>query len=268
MNILYIGDIMGEAGMATVEKILPELKKEYDIDLVLAQAENVSAGKGLSVADYEHLRSIGVQAFTGGNWTMHLDETVSLLNDPEAPVTRPANYPEGTPGQQFKYVDTLSGKVLVVSLLGHIVGKDSEVPVDNPLKVIDEILASQVDVDKVATIVNFHGDFSSEKKVIGHYLDGRVTAVVGDHWHVPTADAMVLPKGTAHITDVGMCGSLNSSLGVKLDSIIPRWRDGTRTVNELETEGVMQFNAVLIETDPETNRAKSITQIQKSVELA
>lgn len=265
MIILYICDIMGSAGIEAVEKVLPELKKEHAFYLVIAQAENVSSGKGMSVADYEQLKFAGVQAFTGGNWTMHLDETATLLNDPEAPVTRPANYPDGTPGKQFKYVDTPAGKVLIVSLLGQIVGKDSEVPVDNPLKVIDEILASQIDVERAATIVNFHGDFSSEKRVIGYYLDGRVTAVIGDHWHVPTADAMVLAKGTAHITDVGMCGSLHSSLGVKLDSIIPRWRDGTRTINELETEGPKQFNAVLIETDHATNHAKSITQIQKEI---
>lgn len=266
MNILYIGDVMGVAGTETIEKVLPDLRTEHTVDLVIAQAENVSAGKGLSVADYERLKAAGVQAFTGGNWTMHLDETRALLEDENTPVTRPANYPEGTPGKKFKYVNTPAGKVLIISLLGQIVGKDSEVPVDNPLKVIDEILASQVDIERAATIVNFHGDFSSEKKVIGYYLDGRVTAVIGDHWHVPTADAMLLPKGTAHITDVGMCGSLHSSLGVKLDSIIPRWRDGTRSVNELETEGPMQFNAVLVEADPETNRAKSITQIQKTTE--
>lgn len=265
MNILYIGDIMGQPGIETVEKVLPELKMEQNIDLVIAQAENVSEGKGLSVADYERLKSAGVQAFTGGNWTMHRGETTGLLNDSEAPVTRPANYPDGTPGKQFKYVYTPAGKVLIVSLLGQIVGKDSEVPVDNPLKVIDEILASQVDVERAATVINFHGDYSSEKRVVGYYLDGRVTAVIGDHWHVPTADAMVLPKGTAHITDVGMCGSMHSSLGVKLDSIIPRWRDGTRTVNELETEGPMQFNAVIIITGESHVKAVSVVQIQKII---
>lgn len=263
MNILYIGDLMGEMGIQTVEKILPELKKEHDLDLVIAQAENVSEGKGLSRADYERLKKAGVHAFTGGNWTMHRDETIELLNDAEAPVTRPANYPNGTEGQQFKYVNTPKGKVLVISLLGHIVGKDADAPMDNPLKVADEILASQVDVERVATVVNFHGDYSSEKRVIGYYLDGRVTAVVGDHWHVPTADAMILPKGTAHITDVGMSGSLHSSLGVKLDSIIPRWRDNIRTSNELESEGPMQFNAVLITNDENTGRAESIKQIQQ-----
>jgi 2',3'-cyclic-nucleotide 2'-phosphodiesterase len=262
MNILYIGDVMGKMGIEVVEQVLPGLVKERQVDLVIAQAENVSEGKGLAVADFERLKKAGVQAFTGGNWTLFRPETFQLLEDELIPVTRPANYPAGTPGKRFKYVDTPRGKVLIVSLLGKIVGKDADVPADNPLKVIDEILESEKDVSKIATIVNFHGDFSSEKVVIGHYLDGRVTAVIGDHWHVPTADAQVLPKGTAHITDVGMCGSLDSSLGIRFESILPRWRDGIKTTNELETSGRRQFNAVLI-TSNDKSLATSIEQIRK-----
>jgi len=111
--------------------------------------------------------------------------------------------------------------------------------------------------------VNFHGDFSSEKLILGHYLDGRVSMVVGDHWHVPTADAQVLPKGTAHITDVGMCGSLDSSLGVTFGSVLPRWRDGLQTRNELETGGRTQFNALLVSIDEVTGKALSVEHIRK-----
>src|SRR5690606_31705843 len=145
----------------------------------------------------------------------------------------------------------------------HIVGKDADVPVENPLKIVDAILERESAVARAATIVNFHGDYSSEKRIIGYYLDGRVTAVVGDHWHVPTADADVLPKGTAHITDVGMCGSLDSSLGVKIDSLIPRWRDGKVTRNELERDGRMQFNALLIDADTRLGLARSAQPIRK-----
>ena len=193
---------------------------------------------------------------------MHLAETHALLDDEHAPVTRPANYPEDTVGKQYKIVSSPEGKVLIVSLLGSIVGKDAERPMDNPLKVVDEILASLLHESFAAIIVNFHGDYSSEKVVIGQYLDGRVTAVVGDHWHVPTADARVMSGGTAHITDVGMCGSLESSLGVTYDSVIPRWRDGIQTRNVLETKGLCQLNAVCIETNAETGRARAIEQIR------
>lgn len=262
MNILYVGDVMGRPGMDVLRQVLPGLRKEHQLDLVLAQAENVTDGKGLSKADFGELRNLGVDFCTGGNWSLYNVEIIDFLNDPQQPVIRPANYPEGTAGRGWKYIDTKYGKVLVVSLLGSIVGKDATRPMDNPLKIIDAILEENKDVEKVATIVNFHGDYSSEKRVIGFYLDGRVTAVIGDHWHVPTADAMVLPKGTAHMSDVGMCGTLHSSLGVETDIIISRWRDGKIRKNELETTGPLQFNAALIECDEATGLAKSIKQIQ------
>ena len=262
MNILYIGDIMGEAGMRTVQKVLPSLKKEHQVDVVIAQAENVTNGKGLSKADFKRLRNMGIDFCTGGNWTMKLDELHDYLNDPQQPVVRPANYPAETPGRGWKYVDTNKGKVLVISLLGKIVGRDADKLVDNPLKIIDAILEENKDVERAATVVNFHGDFSSEKRVIGYYLDGRVSAVIGDHWHVPTADAMVLPNGTAHMTDVGMCGALHSSLGVKIETIVERWRDGRVNKNQLEESGPMQFNAVLIKTN-DSGLANSVEHVQK-----
>lgn len=265
MKILYIGDIMGEAGMRAVSQVLPGLKREQQIELVIAQAENVTDGKGLSKADFKQLKDMGIDFCTGGNWTLHLDEINDYLNDPQQPVIRPANYPEGTPGRGWKLVSTPKGDVLVVSLLGSIVGKDASKPVDNPLQVIDAILEETKDVPKLATVVNFHGDYSSEKVVVGYYLDGRVSAVLGDHWHVPTADAMVLPQGTAHMSDVGMCGSLHSSLGVKTSIIIERWRDGKVRRNELEHEGPLQFNAALITVDPETGLALSIEPVREVI---
>jgi metallophosphoesterase (TIGR00282 family) len=258
MNILYVGDVMGEMGLQTIEKVLPNLRKEKKIDLVIAQAENVTDGKGISPEDFKRLRKTGVDFCTGGNWSLHNNEIEPMMSDPAQPIIRPANYPEGTPGLGWKYINN----VLVISLLGQIVGKDSEKPIDNPLQIIDKILESQEAAAKKATIVNFHGDYSSEKVVIGHYLDGRVTLVAGDHWHVPTADARVLPAGTAHITDVGMCGVLDASLGVSYESITLRWRDNKQTRNVLEEKGRKQFNAVLVRSNPK-GLADSIEQIQK-----
>ncbi|HUC89193.1 MAG TPA: TIGR00282 family metallophosphoesterase [Patescibacteria group bacterium] len=262
MQILYIGDVMGESGIKVVEKVLPGLKREHHYDLVIAQAENLSDGKGVRLEDFNRLKKAGVNFCTGGNHILSRHEIYPQLNDPNVPIIRPANYPEGTAGLGYKYADTTKGKVLVVSLLGKIVGKDADKPVDNPLKVIDTILEQEKDTPHVATVVNFHGDFSSEKRIIGYYLDGRVSAVIGDHWHIPTADADVLPKGTAHQTDVGMCGSLDSSLGVRFDTLIPRWRDGRVTRNELETTGRMQFNALQIQLN-ENGLAKQAQSIQR-----
>lgn len=253
---------MGPMGIATVESTLPKLRSDESIDVVIAQAENVSNGKGLSRSDYERLLQAGVHGFTGGNWTPYHKDTLNMLSDPAVPVVGPANMPQcAHPG--FKYVNSPAGKVLIVSLLGKIVGRDAENPVENPIKTIEAILESQKDVEKVATVVNIHGDYSSEKVVMGHYLDGKVSVVVGDHWHVPTADAQVLPNGTAHQTDVGMCGSLDSSLGVTFDSVIPRWRDGQQTKNVLETGGRKQFNALLVTLDDKTGLATEAHSVRK-----
>jgi metallophosphoesterase (TIGR00282 family) len=257
MNILYVGDVMAEPGLEVVEKVLPRLRQDKKIDLVVAQAENVSEGKGTTLEDFKRLQKAGVDFCTGGNWTLYREEIFPALNDPNQPIIRPANYPEGMTGLGYKYING----VLVISLLGQVVGKDADKAVDNPLQTIDRILEEQKDTNKKAVVVNLHGDFSSEKVIIGHYLDGRATLVVGDHWHVPTADARVLPGGTAHITDVGMCGALNASLGISFDSVIPRWRDEKQTRNILETEGPKQFNAVLVVTSQE-GLADSIEQIQ------
>ena len=262
MNILYVGDVMAEMGITVVEQILPKLREEKQVDLIVAQAENVSDGKGMTPADMQRLQKAGVDFFTGGNHTPTKEELVPLLEDNEQPVIGPANM-SMCPGRGWKYANTPKGKVLVVSLLGGTVGR--EVAIENPLKAIDKILADNQGVDRVATIVNFHGDYSSEKVIIGHYLDGRASLVVGDHWHVPTADVQVLPKGTAHMTDVGMCGSLDSSLGVTFDSVVPRWRDEMQTRNIIEASGRMQFNALLAEIDEGTGQAKSVEYIRKII---
>jgi hypothetical protein len=260
MNILYIGDVMGEPGIAVVERTLPELKEELAIDFVIAQAENVSAGKGMLPGDMERLQECGVDFFTGGNHTPFRRELHPLLVDENRPVIGPANLPS-CPGTGWKFWDTSKGRVLIVSLLGSTVGR--ELAIDNPLRAIDTILHQLRDEDRIATVVNFHGDYSSEKVIIGHYLDGRVSLVVGDHWHVPTADADILPKGTAHQTDVGMCGTLDASLGVSYDSVVPRWRDGIQTKNLLETVGRTQFNALSVTIDERTGKAQQIQSIRK-----
>ncbi len=262
MNVLYIGDVMAAPGILAIEKVLPELKAEKGIDVVIAQAENVTNGKGMSIADYERLKALGVDVFTGGNHTVALEELYPLLENPDEPVMGPANMHDCS-GPGYKYVAVNNRKLLVVSLLGGIVGRQADVPVDNPLQKIDAILAAEDPSRRDALVVNFHGDFSSEKVIIGYYLDGRASVVVGDHWHVATADAEVLPKGTAHMTDVGMCGSLDSSLGVTFDSVVPRWRDGFQTKNALETTGRMQFNALLVSVDDATGKAISAEHIRK-----
>ncbi|MCE7936210.1 YmdB family metallophosphoesterase [Candidatus Saccharibacteria bacterium CPR2] len=263
MNILYIGDIMGKPGREVVARVLPEIKNELIPDVIIAQSENITHGKGIEPKHMHELQNLGVDFFTGGNHSLHRPSIHKYLDDNNQPIIRPANFPKSSPGRGHKIINTAHGEVLVISLLGSTV--PGGLSVDHPLDCVDKILEEHEGRHLSATIVNFHGDYSSEKRMIGYYLDGRVTAVIGDHWHVPTADEMILPKRTAHITDVGMCGTIHSSLGVKLDITIKRWQNQIQSKNELEEDGSLQFNAVLVETDNTTHLAKSISTIRRFI---
>lgn len=248
-----------------IKELLLGIKAEKQYDIVVAQVENLSDGKGMKVAHMHDMQAAGVDFFTGGNHTWADPEIYPLLEDAKEPVIGPANYPEETPGKGYKVADTPFGKVLIISLLGNTVPSTPQVA--NPLSTVDAILEDHKHLKRAATIVNFHGDYSSEKLVIGHYLDGRATLVVGDHWHIPTADAQILPSGTAHITDVGMCGSLDSSLGVKTDVIVNRWLTQLPSRNELEMGGRRQLCGVIVDVD-NNGKATSIEQIRMVLDPA
>ncbi len=260
MNLLYIGDITGKLGRETAKAVLPDVMKKHKIDFVIAQGENVSHGKGLQPNHATELKAAGVNFFSGGNHSLTRPEYLQSSND----SIRPANLPAGTPGRGWALADTPYGKLLIVSLQGQVVGADADKKIPNPLDAIDAILKEHEPIQRIGTVVNFHGDYSSEKVVIGQYLDGKVTAVIGDHWHVPTADAQVQPGGTAHISDVGMTGALDSSLGVKTEIIVRRWRNPEeRTPNEMEESGRRQFCAVVIKINTQNGLAKQITPIRE-----
>lgn len=250
---------MGRPGRDVVKKLLPGLRRKFNVDLVIAQAENVSHGKGMTFGHMLELKEQGVDVFTGGNHSPERPASITMFEDPNQPVLAPINQPGVKPEWGVKNVQTKLGAVQVISLLGTTFPNLKE-PIGNPLKAIDEVLQNTKDQKFAARIVNFHGDFSSEKKVVGYYLDGRVSAVIGDHWHIPTADAMVLPKGTAHITDVGMCGTLLTSLGVSTEIIVKRWRDGAKNKNDIAEHGPFQLNAVLVEVG-KSGLAKRIEQV-------
>jgi metallophosphoesterase (TIGR00282 family) len=265
LTILYLGDIMGSPGRDVVRYRLAELREKHRVDIVIAQAENVSHGKSMTPTHMRELQQAGVDFFTGGNHSIERAALLPLLADPFAPVTAPMNQPGVEPDWGIKILPTPRGDVLVMSVLGATF-PELAAPIGNPLKALDAALNAVIGQEFVARIVNFHGDYSSEKRVAGFYLDGRVSAVVGDHWHVPTADAMVLPGGTAHITDVGMCGTLLTSLGVSKEVIISRWRDGAKIKNDIALGGPYQLNGVVITIDPTTALATKITPINEVLE--
>lgn len=264
MNILYIGDVMGKAGRDIVDQLLPALKKQLKADFVIAQAENSDDyGKGPRPKDIQQMHEAGVNFFSGGNHSFSNPDTNLLYQNSNSKLIRPANAYD-KPGVGHMIVEFQNQKILIVSILGQTVGSQ-KFEITNPLKTIDDILEKEQGNYDIS-VVNFHGDFSSEKRVFGYYLDGRASIVVGDHWHVPTADAMIFPGGTAHITDVGMCGALHSSLGVKTSVIIDRWKSGKPGKNEMEVNGPYQFNALLVDVDESTGFAKSVEHINRIIE--
>ena len=263
MKILYIGDIVAKIGRRAVAQVLPKLKEEKQIDFVIAQAENMSTGNGISKKALKEMQEAGVDFFSGGNHSFRNPEGVELMQDPKNNIIRPANYPDDTPGRGWQIAETPFGKILVINLMGQTFNGPE---LKNPLVMVDEILKENEHEKLVASIVDFHGDLSSEKVAIGFYLDGRVSAVVGSHTHVPTADARILPNGTAHISDVGMTGPINSVLGVKKEIIIDRWLEKPKVKFEWPKTGTVRFSAVLIDTKDQTS-AKKIEQVLINTEV-
>ncbi len=262
MKILFIGDIVAKPGRAVVKEILPDLIKEEKIGLVIANIENLAHGKGATEKTVEEMRRVGVDIMTSGNHIWFRGEFADVLSkDPR--ILRPANYPADSPGYGFTYAKTTNKKVLIVNLLGR---QWMNEPIDEPYRTIDAILLDQVEKEKPdAIIVDYHAEATSEKAALGWFLDGRVTAVVGTHTHIPSADAQILPKGTAFVTDVGMSGAAHSILGVEPSIIIRKQKDPGPKRFEWVESGPKVFRSVLIETKRDGS-AKSIEREDKSLD--
>lgn len=261
MNILYIGDVMGRAGRGAVTKILPKICLQNNVDIVIAQSENVSHGKGMSTLHFAQLEECGVNGFTGGNHSFERQDTINMVLDKLSPVVAPANVLGKTYGN-YKIIHKNNQSIAIGSLLGYTVPNGYNDKTQNPLLFIDDLLAKIKKDFTGPIIINFHGDMSSEKVMMGHYLDGKVTAVIGDHWHVPTADERILADGTAYITDVGMCGALDSSLGVDWDIAINRWK-GLTVKHRMHNNPPYQFNAVLIKLKDAGYKVTSVNRIRE-----
>lgn len=266
MNILFIGDIVGRTGREAVKKILPDLKEKYQLDFVIANGENLAGGIGMTFETYREMNEAGIDYFTSGNHIWKKADFIPNLDQNDFKVIRPANYPECVPGKGFVEVTVKGKKLLIINLIG-LVFMDEYL--DNPFLKVDEILKSYpstaLGAGNLSIIVDFHAEATSEKVCLGHYLDGRVNAVVGTHTHIPTADSRVLPKGTAYITDIGMVGSLDSAIGDKLEPVINHFKTGLPFRLEVAPAPAI-FNAVVIKIDDKNNSVKNIELIQEIVE--
>ena len=255
MNILLIGDIVGKVGRRALASLLPEIRRSHDIDLVIANGENAASGKGLTPSTADEMFEAGVEIITSGNHIWRYNEIYPYL-DSEAPVLRPLNYPEGAPGRGF----LCHNGVAVINLMGRTFMPGA---LDCPFRGADDALANIEDCGIV--IVDMHAEATSEKAAMAWYLDGRVSAVIGSHTHIPTADARVLPKGTAFVTDVGMVGSRDSILGVVKQPVIDAFLNQLPTRFTTDEHGPVVFNSVLIQVDEASGRATGIQRIDHEV---
>ena len=255
MKLLFIADVVGKTGLDAVCRMLPGLIGKYSPDLTVINGENVARGNGILPDEAERLRYAGADAVTLGNHAFRQTKVYDFLDD--CPwLIRPANYPSAAHGKGIASVDTPKGKACVISLAGQI-GLE---PVDNPFYCADRILKS-LDPVPDFIFVDFHAEATSEKRALGYYLDGRVDAVFGTHTHVQTADACILPKGAAYISDVGMTGAIDSVLGVKIELAVQQFVTQI-PVRFQHAEGAAQLCAVVVELDDKTGKAKNITRLQ------
>jgi len=255
MLILVVGDIIGRPGRQAVHQLLPGLKQQYGLDLVIANAENAAGGLGLTLAVAKELFDAGVNVLTSGNHIWAQKEIIPYL-DGEMPILRPLNYPPGVPGKGY----IVSNQVMVVNLMGRtFIGN-----FDCPFRAMDQLLAELKHKPPVI-IVDFHAEATSEKVAMGRYLDGRVSAVLGTHTHVGTIDARLLPQGTAYITDIGMAGPKDSVIGDDAEAVIQRFLTGIPYRLSVG-KGKTIFNAVVIKVADDSGRAISIDRIDREVE--
>ncbi len=255
MKILAVGDVIGKPGRQACAALLPDLREQYQLDLVIINVENAAGGRGVTPSIAEQLLDTGADVLTSGNHVWAFKEIIPYL-DSEMPLLRPLNYPPGVPGRGYFAND----RYMVVNLIGRTFMNT----VDCPFRAMDRLL-DDLENRPPVIIIDFHAEATSEKVAMGRYLDGRVSAVLGTHTHVGTIDTRVLPKGTAYVTDIGMVGPMDSIIGDDADLVLQRFL--TMLPNRLSVgKGRTMFNAVLVETDDTTGKATSIERITREVD--
>jgi hypothetical protein len=260
LNVLFIGDIVGRLGRAIVKKLLPELKKEFRVDLTIANGENSAAGFGITEKVYKELIETGIDIITMGNHMFDKKECLTSI-DVCPKIVRPANYPPGTPGKDHVIAHVKNSNVAVINLLGRVF----VTAVDCPFRAA-ETLIEKVKAKTNIIIVDMHAETTSEKNAMGYFLDGKVTAVIGTHTHVMTADEKILEGGTAYISDAGMTAAYDSVIGMNKEQIIARFLTQVPQKFEPVTEGKGLLNAVLIKIDTSSGKAKEIKRIIRITE--
>jgi len=259
VKLLFIGDIVGEPGRTAIKELLPDLIKKNDIDCVVGNAENAAGGSGITPRIARELESYGIDIITSGDHIWKRKEIVEVL-DTETTILRPLNYPKESPGSGSTVVKLSSGvKIGVINLVGRVFMQPVECPFRTSREEVEKIRKSTPNI-----FVDIHAEATSEKIALGWYLDGLVTAIMGTHTHVQTADETILPKESAYITDTGMTGPFDSVIGRKKEQILTRFITQMPTRFEMAEDDV-RLNAVVVDFDEKTGKANSIKRIQKKL---
>ncbi len=260
MKLLYLGDVMGRSGRSAVISRLADLRKTLAADFVVVNAENATSGVGLSQAHAESLLAAGVDVITLGDHAFDQRDMLQFI-DREPRILRPLNYAKSAPGAGARVYSTVSGrKVLVAQVLGQVFMKR---PFDDPFSAIDAVLKAQpIGAAVSASLVDIHCEATSEKMAMGHWCDGRASVVVGSHTHVPTADATILPGGTAYQTDAGMCGDYDSVIGMEKAEPMRRFITGMSKGRFTPANGDATLCGILVETNDATGMATAVRMIR------
>ncbi len=258
VKFLFVGDIVGRAGRKALKLVLKSVIDKYSINTVIANCENSANGYGITEKVYLELNKYGVNIFTGGNHIWDQKEILEKIDRYEY-LIRPANYPKGTPGK-FVYKSDNGCKFAVINLLGRVFMQQ----VDCPFRKFDEIYE---DLKDYFIIVDFHGEATSEKAAFANYVDGRANVVIGTHTHVQTNDDRILPNGTLFLSDAGMCGAIDSVIGMKKDLSISKFLTALPVKLEVEKKGELMFNALFFEFDELENKISAYEKIKINVEV-
>lgn len=259
MRILFIGDIFGRSGREALEKHLPTLRQKLKPDAVIVNGENAAHGIGITDKMCKEFYDLGTDCITSGNHIWDQREIIPYIaKDPK--LLRPANYPPGTPGSgSYKFTSKNGDNILIINAMARLFME----ALDDPFRAIDEILSKEKLGQTVQAIfVDFHGEASSEKMALGHYLDGRVSAVVGTHTHIPTADAHIMASGTGYQTDAGMTGDYNSVIGVRKDIPVQKFLKKMPGEKMIPAGGEGTVCGVFVVTDDKTGLCKAIEPVR------
>jgi 2',3'-cyclic-nucleotide 2'-phosphodiesterase len=259
MKILFVGDIVGKPGRNAVREFVPRLREKHGLDLCIGNSENSAGGAGITPDSADELLEAGLDLLTSGNHTFAKREIGPYLDRPGSRQLRPANYPVGAPGRGDAVIAAPAGERLgVINLEGRVFMK----PLECPFRTADRLIESMKAGGVRCIFVDMHCEATSEKNAMGHYLDGRVSAVLGSHTHIQTADERVLRGGTAYVTDVGMCGPWDSVIGLRKENAIERFLTQRHSPFELASADV-RLQGAIVDIDDDTGRARGIVRVQE-----